>query len=238
MVAAALILGAGTAHAEPAPAPAETINYAVQLLEKTVVTTIKGGTFSIVEKDKEGEPGAEGAPVGEPISEEIKDKTKVVELKDDKGGLVASFPLDFTVEGLPIPVKSEVKQDGAVLEITPERPAGLDESRPLVVQPIASPIENQRAQGEFSSNLSIATAIGGLVGTAIGAAIGCVVTLPVGCFPGLVTGAGVGGVLGTIAVGGPTLLASGIELINTLQAPEGTTKWANGGEPTNVEAPK
>lgn len=234
LVTAALTLGAGTAHADPTPAPAETINYAVQLLEKTVVTTLKGGTFSIVEK--EGETATGEAPQAEPIAEEAKDK--VVEIRDNKGELVVAMPLEFTANGIEIPVKSEVKKDGAVLEITPEKPAGLDTNQPLAVKPIASPIENQRAQGEFASNFGIATAIGGFVGTAIGAVIGCIVTIVAGCLPGLVTGAGVGGILGTIAVGGPTLIAAGIELINTLQAPDGSTKWANGGEPKGAEAPK
>lgn len=234
MVAAALMLGAGTTHAEPAPAPAETINYAVQLLEKTVVTTLKGGTFSIVEK--EGDPATGGTPDGKPIAEEA--KGKIVEIRDDKGALVVSMPLDFTANGIAIPVKSEVKKDGAVLEITPEKPAALDTSRPLAVQAIASPIENQRAQSEFASNFGIATAVGGFVGTAIGAIVGCIATIVAGCVPGLITGAGVGGILGTIAVGGPTLVASGIELVNTLQAPAGSTKWADGGKPQNAEAPK
>ncbi|MBF6350396.1 MULTISPECIES: hypothetical protein [Nocardia] len=231
MVIGSLTLGFGTSHAEPAaPAPEAPINYAVQLVEKTVVATLGGGTFSIVEKDKEETAAAPGTPAGEPIAAEDA-KTKVLEIKDETGGLVASMPLEFSVNGIEIPVASEVKKDGAVLEITPEKPAALDTTQPVVVQPIASPMENQRAQSEFASNFGIATAIGGFVGTAIGAVIGCVVTIVAGCVPGLITGAGVGGILGTIAVGGPTLVAAGVELINTLQAPAGTTKWANNGQP-------
>ncbi|NKY37599.1 hypothetical protein HGA13_31705 [Nocardia speluncae] len=237
MVIGSLTLSFGTSHAEPAaPAPKEPINYAVQLVEKTVVATLGGGTFSIVEKELEPEAAAPGTPQGEPIAEAA--ETQVLEIKDDAGALVASVPLKFTANGVDIPVASEVKNDGKIVEITPEKPEGLDTTQPLAVQPIASPMENQKAQSEFVSNFSIATAIGGFVGTAIGAVIGCVVTIVAGCIPGLITGAGVGGILGTIAVGGPTLVGAGIELFNTLQAPDGTTKWANGGAPVNVEPPK
>ncbi|WP_245665413.1 hypothetical protein [Nocardia sienata] len=239
LVTGSLAMGFGTAHAEPAaPAPKETVNYAVQLVEKTVVATLGGGTFSIVEKEQEPVAQDGAVPEAEPVAEAA--KTQVLEIKDKAGDLVASMPLEFTANGVAIPVKSEVKKEGAVLEITPEKPAGLVTNQPLAVKPIASLKENQQAQNEFASNFGIATAIGGFVGTAIGAVIGCVVTIVAGCVPGLITGAGVGGILGTIAVGGPTLVAAGIELINTLQAPAGTTKWANDGNPVveGADAPK
>lgn len=231
MVIGSLTLSFGTSQAQPAaPETKAPINYGVQLIEKSVVATLGGGTFSIVEKDKEPAAAAEpGMPAGEPIAEEA--KTQVLEIKDRTGLLVASMPLEFSVNGVEVPVASEVKKDGTVVEITPEKPAGLDTTHPVSVQAIASPMENQRAQSEFASNFGIATAIGGFVGTAIGAVIGCVVTIVAGCVPGLITGAGVGGILGTIAVGGPTLVAAGVELLNTIQAPAGTTKWANEGKP-------
>jgi hypothetical protein len=104
---------------------------------------------------------------------------------------------------------------------------------PVAVQPIASPLENQRAMNDFSTQFGIATAVGGFVGTAIGVVVGgitgCILGLPlfgVGCLPAAVAGAGVGGILGTIAVGGPALGIAGLDLINTLQAAPGTTKWA------------
>lgn len=230
MVIGSLTLSFGTSHAEPAaPAPKEPVNYVVQLVEKTVVATIAGGTFSIVEKELEPEtaPAAPDAPEGEPVAEDT--KTRVLEIKDKSGDLVASMPLEFTANGVDIPVKSEVKKDGSVIEIVPEKPAGLEPGETVlhpVAQPIASPSENQMAINEFSSYFGLATAIGGFVGTAIGFVVGCVVIPAVGCIPG----AGIGGIIGTIAVGGPTLVGAGVELINTLQAPAGSTKWANEGK--------
>ena len=52
-------------------------------------------------------------------------------------------------------------------------------------------------------------------------------SLGIALIPGIVTGAGVGGVIGTIIAGGPTLVVAGIDLINTLNAAPGTTVWAN-----------
>ncbi|MFD6155052.1 hypothetical protein ACFWF7_16780 [Nocardia sp. NPDC060256] len=219
LVIGAMTIGLGTAHAEPVAAPADPgINYSVKLVDKTVVASLKGGTFSVTEKD--------GATATDP-------KISVANVRDGQGNTLVSFPLDVDVDGKLVPVKTEVKKDGAVLEVTPQKPADLvvtDKpviAKPTVAQDIASPIENQRAQNEFASNFGIATAIGGFVGTAIGATIGCILTIPAFCFPGLVAGAGIGGILGTIVVGGPTLIAAGLELLNTFQAADGTTKWAD-----------
>ncbi|WP_227997493.1 hypothetical protein [Nocardia australiensis] len=227
MVIGAMTIGLGTAHAEPAPAAPQPLSYSVKLVDKVVVASLKGGTFSLTEE--------EGATPEDP-------KTTLVDIKDDKGATVISMPLEYNIEGTDIPVKPELKKDNTVLEITPEKPANFSISQPLAIKPavsakpIASAVENQRAQNDFASKFGIGTAIGGFVGTALGAVIGCVATLPLGCLPGLVTGAGVGGILGTIAVGGPTLAAAGIELINVMQAPEGTSQWAD--KPKPADAPK
>ncbi|MFI2337858.1 hypothetical protein ACH474_31175 [Nocardia rhamnosiphila] len=242
LVTGSLAMGFGTANAEPAAEAPKTINYAVQLKDKTVVATINGGSFSVVEKDVSPEEANAteqdpSAPAGEPIAAES-EKTKVIEIKDSEDNLVASLPLEFTAAGAEIPVVSEIKQDGTVLEITPEKPVG-QEAAPSqeVVRPVAKPIasvsENQMAINEFSSNFGLATAIGGFIGTAVGFVVGCVVIPAIGCLPG----AGLGGIIGTIAVGGPTLVAAGVELFNTMQAPAGTSKWANDGKPVTQEEP-
>ncbi|CRY81498.1 MULTISPECIES: hypothetical protein [Nocardia] len=231
LVIGAMTVGAGAVHAEPAPAAPEPIDYSVKLVDKTIVTTLRGGTFSLVEKEEDS--AAVDAATDQAAKPEAID---VAEIKDASGNTVLELPLVFNVLGTEIPVKPELKNDGTVLEITPEKPAGLNLDKPVAVKPVASAVENQRAQNDFASKFGIGTAIGGFVGTAIGAVIGCVVTIPAGCLPGLITGASVGGILGTVAVGGPTLVAAGIELINTLQAPEGTTQWAD--KPKEAQATK
>ena len=106
----------------------------------------------------------------------------------------------------------------------------------LPVHPVASVQENLIAQQTFATQLGIATAVGGFGGTVLGAAIGCgvggvvtvptLVFVPAGCAAGAVAGAGIGGVIGTVVIGGPTLLIAGADLIGTMTATPGTTKFA------------
>ncbi|WP_227979280.1 hypothetical protein [Nocardia spumae] len=248
----------GTANADPVPAPAPApdaakpgIDYSAKLVDKTVVTKLKNGTFELVEK--------QGATPDQ--------KQQVVDIKDPAGNVALEMPVDFRIAGIPIPVKSVLKEAGTVLELTPDKPGNVDLTKPVAAAPVAavvdtkagqqtaikadkpvlkdvaSPIEDQRAMSDFATKFGLATAIGGFVGTAIGAAIGCVVTLPVGCIPGLVTGAGVGGIVGTVAAGGPTLVAAGVDLLSTMQAADGTTQWsdaamaaASGQQPAGQQA--
>ncbi|WP_067538906.1 hypothetical protein [Nocardia crassostreae] len=237
--AAALVIGAltvatGSANAEPTPQ--EHITYSTKLVDKAVVTTLEGGTFALsraldsqleagggerlVEKD-----GVLLAPDGTPADPAA--VVDVVDVKDGEGNILLTLPLDFRLGPIAIPVKSEVDKDATVLSLTPDKPAGVDLTQPLAVKPVASQLENQRALNDFTTQFGLATSIGGFVGTAIGATIGCIATLVAGCIPGLTTGATAGGIIGTIAVGGPTLIASGIDLLTTMNAADGTTKWAD-----------
>ncbi|APE37628.1 hypothetical protein BOX37_31005 [Nocardia mangyaensis] len=240
--AAALVIGAmtvslGTAHAEPV-AEAQEIKYSVKMVETTVVTKLLGGTFDL----SEVEEIADGAT--EPIS------TEVATVKDGNGDVVMTLPMKFSVAGIDVPVKPVVKEDGAVLELTPERPANLPqgtEVNAVAIKPIASPVENQRAMNDFTTQFGLATAIGGFVGTAVGVVIGgaigvalgaiqcATVVLCIAAIPTFVALAGIGGVLGTIAFGAPALGLAGLDLLSTFQAEPGTSKWSdenmNGSKP-------
>ncbi len=230
LVIGAMTVGMGTAHAEPAaPAPAEAINYSVKLVDKTVVTTLKGGTFELAKS-----------------SDDVKEND-IYLVKDDAGNTVIELPLDFKVADIAVPVKPELKNDGKVLELTPDQNAIPADKKAgtkvdavsLALKPVASPMENQRAQNEFASQFGIATAVGGFLGTALGVVAGGVVGVAIGliecitivgciaAIPTIAAFAGIGGILGTIALGGPALALAGMDLINTLNAPEGTTKWAD-----------
>jgi hypothetical protein len=238
-------VGAGTVHAQPTAAPAhQDISYSVKLVGKTVVTSLKGGTFEtskalgdqlaagtdsrLVEQD--GKLVDSAGKVAD-----IADVVDVVDVKDSDGHTVLTLPLDFRVADTGIPVQSELTKDSTVLELTPQKPEGLTISQPLVAKPVASLVENQRARNEFASQFGLATAIGGFIGTALGATIGCVLTIAAGCIAGFVTGAGIGGILGTVIAGGPVLVAAGIDLLTTLQAADGTTKWAD--KPQQIVTP-
>ncbi|MEV6319732.1 hypothetical protein AB0M45_00855 [Nocardia sp. NPDC051787] len=221
MVIGAMTIGMGTAHADEPAATPDPIRYSVKLVEKTVVTTLKGGTFELAKSSEDVE------------------EDDIYKIKDAQGNTVLAMPIAFKVADTVVPVKPVVKDDSTVLELTPDQGVTVPKDKPVntvnvVAQPIASPLENQRAQNEFASQFGIATAVGGFLGTAVGVVlggvIGCILGLPflgVGCIPAAIAGAGIGGILGTVAVGGPALLIAGMDLINTLQAPDGTTKWAD-----------
>ncbi|WP_454197608.1 hypothetical protein [Nocardia sp. Marseille-Q1738] len=230
-VIGSLIIGAGVAHAEPAP----DITYSAELVDRTVVAALRGGTFELSRalRDRATDANArlterDGALVDRNGARaDVAQVIDVVDIRDRDGRVAMTLPLDFRVAGTAIPVRPELKKDSTVLELTPTRPEGVAITETLVATPIASMTENRRARDEFASQFGLATAVGGFIGTAIGATIGCLVTIAVGCVAGLMTGAGLGGILGTIAVGGPTLVVAGVDLLTTLQAADGTTRFAD-----------
>ncbi|OZD58314.1 hypothetical protein CH263_23905 [Rhodococcus sp. 06-1059B-a] len=215
-VASAMGLASGTAYAQPAtdaPAPSEegtageNIGFESNLEDRTIVTTIDAGVFKVA------------------------DDGKTVDVLDSTDKVVVTLPLSFNLGGLNFPYEQNVDNDGKTLRLVPQ----LDltkasaNSRSIGATPVASPDENLKAQQTFSSQLAIATAIGGFTGTAIGAVAGAIIGAPTiaGVVATVPIGATIGGIIGTIVVGGPTLVVAGIDLINTLTAPPGTTKFAN-----------
>ena len=211
LVAAAMGLASGTAYADPtpdAPATTENINYESNLEDRTIVTTIDAGAFKVA------------------------DDGKTVDVLDSADKVVVTLPLTFNLAGLNFPYEQNVTDDGKTLRLVPQ----LDltkasaNSRSLGATPVASTEENLIAQQTFATQLGIATAVGGLTGTIIGVGVGLVLGLPLAGVGATITvpiAAGVGGIIGTIVAGGPTLVIAGIDLINTLQAPPGTTKFAD-----------
>ncbi|MFI6046200.1 ammonium transporter [Nocardia sp. NPDC051321] len=195
---AAIAVGAGTVHAQPAVVSAPEIGYEAKLVGDKIVTTLTGGSFEVV--------------------------GNVVDVKDEAGNTVVSMPLAFRQDGLEFPLPHAVRDAGRVLELTVVKDVA--QARPVTATPIASPFENQRAQDSFLSQFGIATAIGGFIGTIIGALVGLTGILggPT-VIASVLAGAAVGGIIGTIVAGGPTLIVAGIDLISTLTAAPGTTKW-------------
>ncbi|GAB2559916.1 ammonium transporter [Nocardia heshunensis] len=175
------------------------IGYQAQLVGNTVVTTLTNGSFELTGGD--------------------------VNIKDASGATVLSLPLSFEQDGFSYPLPSNVSADGSTLSMTAVKDVA---AATPVLHPVASLEENTLAMQAFNSQFGIATAIGSFVGLAIGAGIGAIGFLG-GAF-GLATvplAAGIGAVIGTLAVGGPALLIAGVDLISTLTAAPGTTKWAH-----------
>ncbi|QXF82823.1 hypothetical protein SAMN04490240_1426 [Rhodococcus pyridinivorans] len=215
MTIAAMGITAGTSYA--APAAQDEINYESKIEGDSVVTVIDAGEFQV---SGDGES---------------------VELQDNAGNTVLSLPLAIQLGDLQLPFERQISEDGKTLTLTPV--TDLSKATPvapedkvgasltpvaLKLTDVASPDENLKAQQNFASQLGIATAVGGLAGTIIGAVVGGLGLLggPVG-LASIPLGAGIGGVIGTIVAGGPTLIVAGIGLIQTLTAPPGTTVYAN-----------
>ncbi|MFD4469920.1 ammonium transporter [Rhodococcus sp. NPDC058505] len=210
LAVAALGVGAGTSYANPAAEAPETIDWKSNIEGTSVVTTIDAGAFKV---------SGDG---------------KNIELQDGNGNAVVSLPLAFQLNTLQFPMEQKISEDGKTVTLTPvfdlgkAKPiAGDATAQPiagagLAIKDIASPEENLMAQQTFNSQLAVATASGGLIGTIIGAVVGTFVMPAVGT----VAGAGIGGVAGTVLVGGPTLIAAGIGLGQTLMAEPGTTVYA------------
>ncbi|ASF10203.1 MULTISPECIES: hypothetical protein [Nocardia] len=203
---AAVAVGAGTSYAAPAAPAANDIGYASNLVGDKIITTLTGGSFEVA---------------GDAVA-----------VKDEAGNTVVTMPLAFRQDGLEYPLPHAVSDAGRTLELTVVKDAA--KARPVPATEIASPYENQRAQDAFLSQFGIATAVGGFIGTAIGALVGLTGILggPT-VIASVLAGAAVGGIIGTIVAGGPTLIVAGIDLIGTLTAPPGTTKWMNDGSPKN-----
>ncbi|MFE3758195.1 ammonium transporter [Nocardia tengchongensis] len=202
-VAAPVVTAVAIAGAGVAHADATVpdIGYQTQLVGDTVVTTLTNGTFEL----------AGGA----------------VDIKDAAGSTVVELPLAFAQDGLSFPMPAAVSADGATLSLTAVKNVA---AATPVLQPVASLTENQLAMQNFSSQFGIATAIGSFVGLAVGGAIGLIGFLG-GAF-GFATvplAATVGAIIGSLVVGGPALVVAGVDLIGTLTAAPGTTKWANPG---------
>ncbi|WP_280440556.1 ammonium transporter [Nocardia brasiliensis] len=203
---AAVAVGAGTSYAAPAAPAVNDIGYASNLVGDKIITTLTGGSFEVA---------------GDAVA-----------VKDEAGNTVVTMPLAFRQDGLEYPLPHAVSDAGRTLELTVVKDAA--KARPVPATEIASPYENQRAQDAFLSQFGIATAVGGFIGTAIGALVGLTGILggPT-VIASVLAGAAVGGIIGTIVAGGPTLIVAGIDLIGTLTAPPGTTKWMNDGSPKN-----
>jgi hypothetical protein len=247
LVIGAVALGAGIAQAQPAAPAARDINYSVKLVDSTVVTRLEGGTFELSKAlGSELAAGGESRLVEENgtlvdkngKAADIADVVDVVDLEDRDGHTVLTMPLQFHIAQTAVPVTPVVKKDGTVLELATQKPAGLPAAQPLVVKPVASMVENQRARNEFASQFGLATAVGGFVGMAVGAIAGCALTIAAGCIAGLATGATVGGIIGTVIAGGPTLLVAGVDLVNTMMAADGTTRFADKPPTTQSAQPQ
>lgn len=200
--------------------PSADVNYEAKVVDRSVVTTIDTGAFKI---------SGDGTSVA---------------LQDRTGVDLVSLPLAYNLGDVQFPFERTISEDGKTLTLTPITDPAQAIPKPETAtktaewKPVASPQENERAMAYFQSQMGLGTQVGSLLGTIVGAGIGCAIGAPLAltgiglpagvalCLGGLATGAGIGGVAGTILGGGGTAIVAGIDLLNTMNAPAGTTVWA------------
>lgn len=139
--------------------------------------------------------------------------------------LAADYPHPMA-QGYALGVMADVHCDDMVplLRDVPSAPAGTP-----AAQAIASQADNDAAMSSWSAKVGVATTAGSLIGAGTGFVLGCaiggvvtaptLVFIPLGCLTGGVTGAGIGGVVGTLVVGGPTAVIAGVEMVQVLLTP-------------------
>ncbi|GAB0102676.1 hypothetical protein JMUB6875_16450 [Nocardia sp. JMUB6875] len=201
---AALGISAGTAYADPAPAPtAEAIHWDAKIEGASVV--LKTDLGSLTQQDGQ------------------------FQVRDADGGLVTAFPLSFQMDGLAHPVAAQI--DGNTATFTPNMdPAAATPAPAPVLHDVASQADQDAAWSAASSQFGIATGMGTLIGTLIGGiggcALGAVLGTPVllpgwvgGCIMGAGIGIPLGAAAGLVLTGGVAAVAVGIGLFNRLNAP-------------------
>ncbi|MEC3954383.1 hypothetical protein VMT65_15185 [Nocardia sp. CDC153] len=200
---AALGISAGTAYADPAPAPeASAIHWDAKIEGASVVLKTDLGSLDT----QDGR----------------------FEVRDDQGALVTAFPLSFQMDGLAHPVAAQI--DGNTATFTPNMDPSAATPAPLLHN-VASQADQDAAWSNASSQFGIATGMGTLIGTLIGGVGGCVlgaflgtpVLLPGwvgGCLMGAGVGIPLGAAAGLVLTGGVAAVAIGIGLFNRLNAPD------------------
>ncbi|QIS08196.1 hypothetical protein [Nocardia arthritidis] len=216
--AVAVVLNSmATATADPAPA----INYSVDRAGDSAVLTTDSGTLQI----------ADG-------------KLDVV---DNAGRIVVGLPLTYTRDDKTWPIAARIDGNRATLTPNTDPAAAVPAPgtsaqllHPTALDPQSSGFNT--ALSNFSTILSIGTALGTIIGTIVGASLGCliggvvaglagtVVSFGVLSIPGFlggcivtgVAGAAAGAIVGTIVFGGASLLIGGILLAGALGAQAGT----------------
>ncbi|WP_051179037.1 hypothetical protein [Nocardia concava] len=199
---AALGISAGTAYADPAPAPtADAIHWDAKIEGASVV--LKTDLGSLTQQDGQ------------------------FQVLDADGGLVTAFPLSFQTDGLAHPVAAQI--DGNTATFTPNMDPAAATPAP-VLHNVASQADQDAAWSAASSQFGIATGMGTLIGTLIGGvggcALGAVLGTPVllpgwigGCLMGAGIGIPIGAAAGLVLTGGVAAVAIGLGLGSRLLAP-------------------
>ncbi|WP_068274992.1 hypothetical protein [Aldersonia kunmingensis] len=221
---AALGLAAGTAYADPAPAPAAQESLNVQIAPSINYKAYNNGTAAVISTDAGTLAVADGQ----------------FQVKAADGRVVAGVPLELRLDDVSLPINAKIEGNTATL--TPDvlkaqyKPVALpfQESAPW-----KTPYDREvSAWTRFTQTISTGAAIGVIVGAVGAAAIGCVAggalgatggfaflvagAVPgaaIGCLAGAATFAPIGTLIGSIAIAGPVAIGAAIQYFTTINEP-------------------
>ncbi|MFE3054152.1 hypothetical protein [Nocardia sp. NPDC059239] len=154
------------------------------------------------------------------------------EILDAGDNLAFGMPLTYRLDQQDWPIAARIDADGRTITLTPGTdPAQAVPAAPQTLKTVFSQDDLNSAIGLASSQIGLATAIGGMVGAAIGLVGGCVAGMavgtalmppaflagaPGGCIAGAAVGAGLATAVGTLALGVPVAVVTVIEVYNML----------------------
>ncbi|RVW09309.1 hypothetical protein EGT67_10920 [Prescottella agglutinans] len=208
LVIAAMGIGAGTAYADPAPAP-EAVGYAAHIDGRSVVTVLDAGGFRVTSDGKS------------------------VEIRNAAGTVLQALPLSYRIGDQEFSIAPLV--EGRTLTLTPEtdpaKATPADVAQPFDPTNLAVLGENLAVFEKLGDGVDTAVTVGSIVGTLVGAVAGCAiggtplaltgVGIPASvltCLGGAAAAAPVGGMIGTIVAGVPVLAYNGWQVYQTLNA--------------------
>ncbi|MFE7723512.1 hypothetical protein ACFU44_31315 [Nocardia rhizosphaerihabitans] len=204
MAAAAIAGTVGVASIPAEAAPADSVNYAVTMTDRSVVATLDGGAFT------------------------LSDGRESIEIRDTAGQPVDTVPLAFLLGDQRRALNQRISEDGRTLTLTPDLTAPIQP----VASPLENQLALNDLASALSRTPKIGMAIGALLGAVIGGVLGlgsclvvgpaCLVTVPAA----IAAFAGAGAVTGTLVGGGAALAQTLPKYLLTLQSPPGESPYA------------
>lgn len=228
MTIAAMGLAAGTAYAEPAPAPAASDELNVAVAPAINYKAYQNGTAAVISTDAGSLTVANGQ----------------LQIKDNAGIVVGGLPLLMQLDDMQVPIAAQVQGNTATLTL---------DGANAVYNPVALPFQQfapwktpydreVAAWTRMTQTIALGTAVGAIVGAVGAGVIGCplgavfgavggfafliptagagpVLGAVVGCLAGAVAFAPVGALVGTIFVGVPVAIAAAIQYFTTINEP-------------------
>ncbi|TSD99451.1 hypothetical protein FOS14_11720 [Skermania sp. ID1734] len=176
-----------TASADPVSSPPGPIQYQTRLVDRTMTTSLDGGTFTVT---------ADGSGVV---------------INDASGHAVVELPLTTRIHNVSYPMSYAVTNAGRTLSVTaPASMPGVTSVASAYQNQQALNNFNALLGPAMQAGGPGGTVVGAIAGCIFGFWI-----LPVPCLTGAVIGGVIGGAIGTGLAGGQPLLAAGMNVITT-----------------------